>query len=343
MRFRRRLSQAAGLIGFLVATLGLAFEALAEAPTALVFLEEPDGPLAHRMRAELVAMGLSVDVRKEPGSAGAPLETAARDAKTVVGIRLVNNEAGVDMTILDRATGKTVHRTLSVPAGAEPPAPELVVLRTVELLRASLMELDAPHPSRGEVPAGPEVHALLPPATRRAAAGIFSAGIGPAVALAPGAAAGLDMNLTLDWFARGAFAFGAELALRTPMIGTRVSGPEGFANVSDTAIRVSALLRLGPCCTRLSADVGAGLSLDILSLDGVGTPPDTGRTVRATGASPVAEAGLRLRLFGGWYVRLEGSVGCLLPSTLINFANRDVGNWGCPLASAGAAIAFAWP
>ena len=289
-------------------------------------------------------MGLAVDVRKDDAAAPSSLESAAQDAKTLAGIRIARNAAGVDMTILDRATGKTVHRTLSVPAGAEPPAPELVVLRTVELLRASLMELEAPHPSRGDVPSGPEVRALLPPpkATERPS-GTLSAAVGPAALLSAGAAAGMDVGIALDGFPRRDFPLGVRLAARIPVLASSVTGTGGYASVTDTSLRASALLRLGPCCGLISAYVGAGVSLDILSFQGVATPPYTGRTVNALAVSPVLEAGIDVRLVSPLHLQVGAAIGCDRPATRVLFGTRDVGDWGCPLASAGGALAYAWP
>ena len=79
-----------------------------------------------------------------------PLEARARAANAVGAIRITGSGSGsVEMTILDRATGKTVSRHLAIATPSDPASAELVATRTVELLRASLMELEAPHPPRG--------------------------------------------------------------------------------------------------------------------------------------------------------------------------------------------------
>jgi hypothetical protein len=73
------------------------------------------------------------------------LQRIAREKKAAAAIRLVKssekNEAGVELWIVDRVTGKTTYRQLEVKSRYDSGATIDVAVRTVEALRASLLEL----------------------------------------------------------------------------------------------------------------------------------------------------------------------------------------------------------
>ena len=102
-------------------------------------------PLARRLQQEIESLGLIV--RFEEAASAKPPAMAGG----VATIRIASTTGGdVDMTIIDGAGGKTVSYRLVSPPSADPAASELIATRTVELLRAHLLELTHQEPRRQE-------------------------------------------------------------------------------------------------------------------------------------------------------------------------------------------------
>src|SRR5580693_842067 len=132
---------------------------------------EPNSSLTRRVRAELEGLGLDVIVLKPPDEGSpsrAPLEQAARSVGAVAAVRLIaSSEGKVEVWVADRVTGKAVVRELDAPAGGTSDA--AVAIGSVELLRASLMELHSGEPPHGDVSASDEIRSLaLPPSAEPA-------------------------------------------------------------------------------------------------------------------------------------------------------------------------------
>src|SRR5271170_450500 len=141
--------------------------ARAESGATLVAIvtAEPNSSLTRRVRAELEGVGLDVIVLKPPDETSpsrAPLEQAARSVGAVAAVRLIaSSEGKVEVWVADRVTGKAVVRELDAPeSGASDAA---VAIGSVELLRASLMELHSGEPPHGDAPANEKVQALALP------------------------------------------------------------------------------------------------------------------------------------------------------------------------------------
>jgi hypothetical protein len=101
------------------------------------------------------------------------LSRAAREQQAVAGFRVLVSQGTVEMWIADRVTGKVILREVLAREGETKVSETVVVTRAVELLRASLMEIQAPHELRGEVAPPPEVVRLsvYPPPPARS--GLF--------------------------------------------------------------------------------------------------------------------------------------------------------------------------
>jgi hypothetical protein len=109
-----------------------------------------------RLRGELAAAGFTVVSRE-----GASGEDAEGDAASVATVRLVRAPGrGAELRVFDRLTGKALVRRVD----ADPErAPRLVAMRGVELLRASLLELESPPPAKDDVPPATPALAKPPP------------------------------------------------------------------------------------------------------------------------------------------------------------------------------------
>ena len=140
---RARRLLLATLIGFSCSALR-ARSAAAEpagAHTVVIVFEPHTEAMSQRLRQEIEAMGFAVELQPESADS-ASLDRLAEGSSAIAAIRVKPLEAGgVEMTVLDRATGKTVHRELGRVSASDPAGEELVATRTVELFRASLMEL----------------------------------------------------------------------------------------------------------------------------------------------------------------------------------------------------------
>jgi len=117
---------------------------------ATVLLLRPARPSAPatealvRLRGELIAAGFSVQVADLPASSdlSAALDraTARARADAVIAIPGVPARQPAELHIVDRITGKTVTRQVPVPEEASRAA-EILSIRALELLRASLLEV----------------------------------------------------------------------------------------------------------------------------------------------------------------------------------------------------------
>jgi hypothetical protein len=140
----RRLVAAALLV------IGVSYPALAAADAPQVLLIRPPGA-AHavntalvRVEGELVADGFEViSVEAAPGTSS---ETAMKEAEsqstsTTVGLFLSADGTNAELWVVDRLTNKTVVRRVATGNESENLLPEVLAVRAVELLRASLLEL----------------------------------------------------------------------------------------------------------------------------------------------------------------------------------------------------------
>jgi hypothetical protein len=103
------------------------------------------------LRAELEAAGF--EVVTPDAESPRDLEGVAADSESLAAIALAcaGNEARADVWVTDRVLGKTVIRHVHVDA-ALPDAGRILALRAVEVLHASLIELDLPRGRPREVP-----------------------------------------------------------------------------------------------------------------------------------------------------------------------------------------------
>jgi hypothetical protein len=137
----------------------LALSSPARGGGALVALVRPQGASAlvtdatARLSAELGAAGFSVRIVEGSGGADARAEVERVEGSfATISIVALARGAAADVWIADRVTGKTVVRRVDVAdPGAATAASDLAV-RSVELLRASLLEIHEQPPPRRALP-----------------------------------------------------------------------------------------------------------------------------------------------------------------------------------------------
>jgi hypothetical protein len=141
---------------------------VAGAETPSIVLIGTQGSLSSQIEADLTRLGFQV-LPNDPGG-GTPasdaaqtpreLQAAARAAGAEAAVAVRPSALGVEVWLVDRVTGKTLSReVLHTGAGAE--QERVIAVRIVELLRASLLELQLPSGAEGEVRATPALQALV--------------------------------------------------------------------------------------------------------------------------------------------------------------------------------------
>jgi hypothetical protein len=215
-----------------------------EAPSTVALVRTPPGDkllreASVRLRAELTDAGFAVveiDRAPEGDSRSSVEETSAAGSSfATVAINRAGPSALADVWISDHVTGKTVVRRLEVDNSTN--AANVLAIRALELLRASLLEVAAkqpaevaPRPPPSDVlkwiepvlPAREPVKDLLRGGAAIEIGAIALHGL-RGVGLGGGPAAHVSLGITGPWFAR--------LTLAGPLLGPAVHASAGSASV----------------------------------------------------------------------------------------------------------------
>jgi hypothetical protein len=320
-------------VASIAATSSLVAPALAQSGATLVAIvtAEPNAPLTKRVRAELLALGVDVLVLRPPDEAGPsrePLEQAARSVGAAAAVRLVASREGkVEVWVADRVTGKAVVRQLDAPT-AGGAADETVAVGAVELLRASLMELHAPSPPRGEVPPTAKLEALAlpslaPPAPRLGLALLGGAELGVA-GLAPSPDAGFAV------WARIAGPLGARVVGLVSAAPSHTGGVAGAVDVSSQLAGLLASYDLADAAATWVPRVELGVGAAHVTASGTGAPPFVGASDSAWVAAPMAGAGVAWSFARGLRLRADVLAAWALPAVDVKTPAGTAGRWGAP-------------
>jgi hypothetical protein len=306
---------------------------------------EPTGALARRVRAELEGLGVDVIVLKPPAEGSpsrAPLEQVARNVGAVAAVRLVISGADkVEIWVADRVTGKAVVRELDAPSARTSTAS--VAVGTVELLRASLMELHAPDPPHGEVTSTPKLEALALPST--APAPPFRPKLGLEVSggtelglrgIGPSGEAGLGL------WARASDRAGLRLIGAVTLAAAHAESASGsVATGSQRAGALASYALTDPASTWVP-DLEAGIAAAHVSTTGTASAPYVSASDAAWFAAPLVGAGLAWSFARGLRLRGEVLGGWALPSATVHTPTETVAHYGAPLVSLSLGIEVLW-
>jgi len=289
-------------------------------------------PLAQRLRQEIESLGLAVKWLPSERAQLPSLEQEAVSAGAVASIRIAPmGGSDVDMTIFDRATGKTVSWKLVAASTAEPAAGELIATRSVELLRASLLQMAA-RPEPAPAPPAPEAPAPAAAAKAPDSAENLSLSLGPALLYSTDLRSGLHVLSTVTWmpFARA----GVSASLLTPVLPQRLVRPEGTVELYGSFYRLGAVLeptdRKAPVSLRLTVAAGLGR----LQLRGQPSAEYQGATESRWVACPSLGVAARFALASNLRLFVDGSGSIAFPKTVIRLAGREATDWGRPMLSA---------
>lgn len=283
------------------------------------------------------------------------LEELAKRVGAIAVIRVSAKGGGtVEMVILDRATGKTVRRQLVSSSVSDPAAAELITLRTVELLRASLMELKSPHPSRGEVSVPPQVEALAYVPPPPPPSGVKPTSIERAEKprkLYANIYGGAAIQYAFDWsegvqFRAGGTvplsrAFRGQGELAIPVSPMRHRGAEGNTTLDVTHLRLGAEYDVR--YSRVGFAMLGGVNLAHLNFSGHPVLPYGSDPVNLLAYGGYLGANLSLRLVRRWSLRLEQTVYYLVPNTVVRFAGQRTATFGQPYGATALALEWVLP
>jgi hypothetical protein len=253
-------------------------------------------------------------------------------AAATLGLFLRADAASAELWVVDRLTSKTVVRSVELRDSQSGHAPEVLARRSVELLRASLLEILVGARERPVEPPGPRAKAsrwvaqsLEPRPSRWAAeAGaqvLGVSGIGNAV-----------MPIGRVRFALNR-RFGARLTLAGLGTRPRVESLAGSATVSQELGLLEVVAELVPQGWLMpSVSVGAGgYHIGVL---GSATSPYAGLSGDRFVFAADAGAGLALELSSSFSLALEGHAILVTPYPVIRFLEADPARIGNPLLSA---------
>jgi hypothetical protein len=228
-----------------------------------------------------------------------------------------------------------------------------IALRVVELLRASLMELDAMRPPQGEIEPPPLIRELMAPPRLPSPAPpksatlpaptppALSVELGPAALLSTGGFSPSGLVSAAVHY-RPAEPFGASLVALIPIVPASVSGPEGA-----TTARVG-LLGVGLRGTWTSPDsrwtptLGGGLAALWQHFEGQPSARFVGTSVNLFSVAPYLRAGLGLTVLPRLRIRADALVGASLPPTLVQFSGRLAATWGVPFVAPTLGLELLW-
>lgn len=192
-----------------------------EGPATIVLVaDHADAEVVPLLRAELESLGLRVLVVANRAQQSIPseLNRVARQNGAIAAFRVLVAEGRVEVWLADRVTGKVLLREVLVQTSGTKTGESVVVARAVELLRASLLELDVGEPPHGEVTPPPPVvvNRVVGYSDERERFGLYVGGLALLASKDINPAASLEGRLTLRPAPRWGVAIGAAVPV-TPV------------------------------------------------------------------------------------------------------------------------------
>ena len=322
-------------------------------PRIVIVTNHADAAIVPLLQSDLEALGLEV-LRVDHGPdevVPRDLRAAARTTGAVAGFRIIVAQGKVEVWIADRVTGKIVLREILIQQQSSTSELATVVFQAVELLRVSLMELDAPQPSRGETVPPPEIAEIAGFPESKGAVAIAA---GPSALLASrdiGLQAmvrlGVRWRLPIGQHAehskggRHTFHLAAHGAL--PLVAATLSGPEGTAQVRPTLLGASLHYAPARAVARWQPLLGIGVSALIVRAQGDATFPRSEFSFTAVSPLVLAHASLHFRIVHSFrlWAGIDGGAS-LMPAELL-FGQRVVAAFESYLLQGGVGVEVAIP
>jgi hypothetical protein len=304
----------------------------------LILVDEPSDPFMDLVKAEVSSVrGVEVVVHRPVGS----LEADARTERAEVAIRKLATGKGVEVWMADATSGRSLLRQAIVDESPDGPDESLIALQTAELLRTSFFPKHEGSAAAAMTPAPappPTVMvAALPAPTPQGNA--LQAGVG---FLGSRGGVGTALQAWLSYRHLWSRHWGMVLDLSAPLAVGSVGNPQGTADVGVVLAGGGLHARLRSESGRMFVAGSLGGAFATVFVKGRPVP-------NLLGSSGRAYTGLAyLRLAGGFYptrwlgLGVAGVLGTTTSRVRIRFANRDVGEWGVPIAAAVLYTEVAW-
>jgi hypothetical protein len=320
------------------------------APVVVLLTTGQDDPVAMQARAELSSLGFRVVVvnAESERPSRAELEVAARKNSAVAAIRIVPQLTGAEVWVSDRVTGKTLLREVILAEGERERRAEVLAVRSVELLRASLLEVGSRLPERGQVAPPRSVEqlarrdraAVTEPGAHEPPSGVMS--VGPAMVWSPG---GMPALFGIALAARARVAPRVEIGGGgfVPTLPGRVCEDEGCASVTLGIVGAELEIHLASDGAALRPKLGASVGLAWMRMAGDANAPFSERTEDLFGLATSAHAGLELSLGSNLALEAELGAGLVTPRYRMQFAGRDAASFGRPYLLGSLSLEVALP
>jgi hypothetical protein len=326
----------------LVALATLLVARLSRAESALVVLVRPSTQSAvvseaiTRIRGELIADGFEVSIVDAPPGADPASVLGRADqqagAAATLGLFLHADASAAELWVIDRLTSKTVVRRVEMTRAPTGSVPEVLARRSVELLRASLLEILVDAQKRPADKPAPRAQAsrwaaqALEP--RRSNWGIEA---GAQVLGGFGGVGGAVMPV-----GRVRVVLSERVAARLTVSGLgtrpRVDTAEGTATVSQEVGLLELIGEIAPrSWLRPSLSVGAGAYH--IGVVGIAASPYAGLDGDRFVFAADAGAGLALSLTSAFALSLEGHAMLITPRPVIRFLQVETAEVRTPLLS----------
>jgi hypothetical protein len=288
-----------------------------------VLVPDPERPaLAARLHAELDDLGFAI--QEAPGDLTPDAFDAFTDGARVIALVRID-EAGqaIEFRVRAPSTGELSFDRVPI----RPRRADVAAVATVELLRARLIKLGlleppAPPPAPLPPPPAPAPAPRFASVTMDVNAGAwYSAG---GLGVSPTLAAGLRLH-PQRWLAVGVIG-----ALEPQT--ADFSASEGVMH--SRAMLVGVMTDFGFNGPRASCELGGGVALSMLWLEGDAGSPYAGRDTHSYGVAPLGRANVGFRLAGPVSLHTQLLGGVTSPRVAVRFADRTVAHWGRPFALA---------
>ncbi|MFV8752493.1 hypothetical protein ACNOYE_18255 [Nannocystaceae bacterium ST9] len=308
------------------------------AQTELVLIHvAPDRPdIRARLQAELGLLGF-VSERLELSDASKVLGPDLLDRLAPAGadaaIEISLTPERINLWVADANTGTTVHRRLDLIANPELADPRTLAISAVELLRASRLELESepvPEPVPvpvvdDELPPDDDDDELEPPP--RPLRGAIS--LVPMVTASPGGfGPAAHVEIAGRWAPRKRFAL--RFSMMVPTVPNRLVRSQGNARLLYGMLFVEPQLRLPGGAAWFHPELGVGVGLAVVSVEGSAEAPYRSNAKVVAGFAAHGHVGFGFAATPRVWIRLDGYLGVVTPQPLVTFGNEEVARWGLP-------------
>lgn len=316
----------------LAATLGFLSPA-SEPRVAVVAASTTDGLVAS-LAGELGTLGFDSEIHVDADVEVTLVELRqiARDEGVAAAIWISPDRSEVVVWVDDRGKGRAIVREL--PGVDEGATDEVVVLRVVELLRASLREAQGQAPETEAKPVERPVEPPPAPATPRERRPRWYVDLGPAIAVASGGV-GPSAQLAASIRAMPHPTIGARVFVLVPTLAPRVEGTGGSARISVAHVVGGPHLALRAHDKVVQPDLGVLAGVSIVRMDGRADPPFVAGTDHVVTFNVRLGAGVAFAFHRNLAVRLDAGFGATAPAPQVAFGSSTIARWG-PLYATGA-------